>query len=243
MKETIKRIFARLFLSVLISFVLQLWLIVIGTIMIDHSDQNSVINRIGVVILWVAVGLAVILTIYFMWGFMNEGKMTPSSFFNESSKKNKEPMDEDSYLNYAYMKMCEKCGYSDEIDKLTEEERVIYVTQYLAAEVHNGGFEQFYSNSSGDFANDVIKALKTLGAERVLSICQKANAIFGESVPTDRDERNIFLTEKITTEQEEILEKCDEEFYEAYGVLSELSYRYLKEYEEKMSEATDQMPD
>ena len=232
MWERIKDFFKELLSTVLLCLFLFCWLMLIGCLMTTFSNPGSVIYVIGMIFIHAPFVLALI------WAVL--AWLSPDK---PSFEKNGRWKDEESYLWDVYEKICEKCRYGEDIDKLTEKERVIYVTQYLAAEVHNGGFDQFYSNSSGDFANEVIKALKTLGAERVLSICQKANAIFGESVPTDRHERNIFLTEKITSEQEEILEKCDEEFYEAYGELSELSYRYLKEYEEKMSEATDQMSD
>lgn len=191
------------------------------------AKPGSVMRKIFVAIMWALVVLIIINTIRLMvpekreqWSIHDVEKMT----------------DEETYLYQYYLKLCDRCGYGEEIDKLTEKERVIFVTQELAMEVNNGGFYQFYENSSGNFANEVISALETLGTERMLVICQKANAIFGDSVPEERDVRNAFLTHEVTFEQINILEECDKEFDKAYIELTELSYRYLKEYEKEKSE-------
>lgn len=210
------------------------WIILTGILLLIFTDSDSLIHKIG----YVAVIAPLLWALVFSVSLIVHNK---ESEYELDDYSEDEPWDEESYLYHAYLEMSDKCGYGEEIDILTENERVIYLTQDLAMEVNNGGFYQYYENSSGDSANEVIGALKTLKAEKMLLICQKANAIFGESVPTDRDIRNKVLTRKVTFEQMRSLEECDNEFVEAYKEFTELSYQYLKGYEEKQSVESNEL--
>jgi hypothetical protein len=46
-----------------------------------------------------------------------------------------------------------KCEYGEYLSVLSPQEKVFYITQILEMEVNNGGFDQFFFNSSGDLAN------------------------------------------------------------------------------------------
>ena len=62
--------------------------------------------------------------------------------------------------------LSEKCDYGELLEKLTEPEKTIYLCQVLEGEINNGGFGQFFYNSSGDFANETLSALKEISAMR-----------------------------------------------------------------------------
>lgn len=124
-------------------------------------------------------------------------------------------------------KVCKKCEYGDDIEKLNEHERVFYVTQILEQEVSNGGFSQFFYNSSGDFSNELVDAFKKIGALKTAKICKKALAVFNGNVPTDRDEREELLD---NLECDDALSECDDEFYEYEDDLEELNYTYIMEH-------------
>ncbi len=233
MLERIKDFFKALLCTFLVCLLLFCWLLLIGCLMTTFSDPGSVIHTIGIICIYAPLVLAVIWAVC-VWLLPDAEFGRRSPFRKPSSVKEKINNDDESYLWDVYLKICEKCKDGEETDKLTEKERIILVLLDLAEEVNNGGFEQYYSNSSGDFANEIIDALKTIGAEKTLVVCQKANAVFGEQVPKDREERNMFLAEKMTDEQREILEKCDEEFFITCSEISELGYRYLKEQEEQI---------
>ncbi|MDG1719706.1 MAG: DMP19 family protein [Bacteroidia bacterium] len=66
------------------------------------------------------------------------------------------------------------CSYGDEMDNLTEEQKLFYYNQCLEREINNGGFNQYFFNSSGDFANLTVQSLLTIGAKRTAAILQKA---------------------------------------------------------------------
>ena len=123
--------------------------------------------------------------------------------------------------------VCEKCKYGDDIEKLNEHERVFYVTQILEQEVNNGGFSQFFFNSSGDFSNELVDAFTKIGALKTVEICKKALAVFNGNVPTDRDEREELLD---SLDCDDVLSECDDEFYEYEDNLEELNYTYIIEH-------------
>ena len=67
-------------------------------------------------------------------------------------------------------------------------DQLYYLVNVLSGEVHNGGFDQFFSNSSGDRYYETVQALVELGDQAALSLLQEAkSALFGEKdVPPDR---------------------------------------------------------
>lgn len=64
----------------------------------------------------------------------------------------------------------------------------------LESEINNGGFDQFFSNSSGDRFAETIAALRTIGATHTAKIVEAACAKFpGGMPPKDRDARQELL--------------------------------------------------
>ena len=118
----------------------------------------------------------------------------------------------------------DKCQYGDDIDKLSAPERVIFVVFLLEGEVNNGGFSQFFFNSSGDYSNELVNAFTEICAVKTAEICKRAVSIYGESVPIDRAERDQFLLDH--EEVSEILDECDTAFYQYEDDLDALIYDY-----------------
>lgn len=108
---------------------------------------------------------------------------------------------------------------------LTEEEKIYWSVNILVGEVNNGGFMQFFDNSSGDYFNYVEKGLIEFDAIKTLKIVYEAKkVIFGEkSVPV-----NTALRRKVTSKSEEWdkLAKLDGMFYEEPDDLHELLENY-----------------
>ena len=98
-----------------------------------------------------------------------------------------------------------KTQYGDDMSVLSEAERIFYITQSLEMEVNNGGFSQFFYNSSGDFSNELVGAFTAIGANTTAAICQKAIDAFGRDIPVDGNERQEMLDELESDELDEIL--------------------------------------
>ncbi|WP_405396454.1 DMP19 family protein [Maribacter sp. Asnod2-G09] len=115
-------------------------------------------------------------------------------------------MEIDTYLN-------EKSKYGEEMEKLNSSQRVLLIIENLEREINNGGFDQFYWNSSGDYAMETINALKQIGANKTAEIVKKANDKFPNGiVPENRDKRGEIL-EKISEESSEYWNNLDTKFY------------------------------
>ena len=120
-----------------------------------------------------------------------------------------------------------KTQYGEVMSALSEAERIFYITQTLEMEVNNGGFSQFFYNSSGNFSNELVGAFTAIGANATAAICQKAISAFGRDIPVDRDEREEMLDELESDEFDEILEECDNAFYDYEDNLNELNYNFV----------------
>ncbi len=100
------------------------------------------------------------------------------------------------------------------LGSLTPAEQTFHLVWWFEAELNNGGFDQFFFNSTGNNAAQTIAALETIGASKCARIVQRACALFPNSMPSqDRDARQNELF-SITDDNEEAFEKLDAEFYQ-----------------------------
>jgi hypothetical protein len=60
------------------------------------------------------------------------------------------------------------------LTSLSQEERVILAVEALEREVNNGGYEQFFGNSSGAYADEVESALRAIGCPKQAGIAKRA---------------------------------------------------------------------
>lgn len=124
--------------------------------------------------------------------------------------------------------ICELCSYGDEMDKLTEQQKQFYYNQCLEREINNGGFNQYFFNSSGDFAHKTVKSLQTIGATKTADILQKAIDQFPNSrVPEDRSKRQDIL-EQIQETADVVWEDLDQMFYIYEDNLNKLNIEFVR---------------
>ena len=120
----------------------------------------------------------------------------------------------------------QKCEYGDNMSSLSDPERVFFVTQICEMEINNGGFLQFFDNSSGNFANEVVGAFQEIGAPKTAQICSTALNAFGQELPLDWEERRELLDKLMNDEIGCILSNCDDTFYQYEEDLNALNYAY-----------------
>lgn len=122
----------------------------------------------------------------------------------------------------------ELCSYGDDMDKLTEPQKQFYYNQCLEREINNGGFNQYFINSSGDFAHQTIQSLRAVGATATADILQKAIDQFPDKiVPQDRDKR-IELVEHIEETANEVWEELEQKFFEYADDLITLNLNFIE---------------
>jgi hypothetical protein len=113
-------------------------------------------------------------------------------------------------------------------DKLTLSEKNIVYIEELEREINNGGFDQYFYNSSGDYAMETINALEIIESKIFLNLLKMAvNKFPNGIVPKDRNERQKILLE-ITEDNEELWNDLDEEFYKYEEDIYKLLIEYIK---------------
>ncbi len=135
----------------------------------------------------------------------------------------------DDFVVDVFNSICEKCEYGEHIEKLNEHERIIYITQTLEQEINNGGFSQYFFNSSGDLSNELVDAFTKIGALKTAEICKKALTVFGGNVPADWEERQELLEE---LDCDDVFDKLDDAFYDYEDNLEGLNSEYIMKYRE-----------
>jgi len=121
------------------------------------------------------------------------------------------------------------CDYGDHMEKLSESQKLFYINQNLEREVNNGGFNQYFVNSSGDYAHETIGSLKAIGAIKTADILQEAIDKFPNSkVPKDRSSR-VALVEKIDPETS-IWDDIEKRFMDYQEDLNSLNLKFVEKH-------------
>jgi len=95
---------------------------------------------------------------------------------------------------------------------LSPEEQVIVAVEALEREVNNGGYHQFFGNSSGEYAGNIEAALRAIGCQQHADIAGRAVQALGIDGPLDGDAIDAALSDG-GEELHDALDPLDQEFY------------------------------
>ena len=90
---------------------------------------------------------------------------------------------------------------------LTQEESYVLAVEALEREVNNGGYSQFFSNSSSEWADTIAAALRAIGCPKTADISAKAVA---------------------SREDEKALSECDERYYANDEPIADRLFDWIK---------------
>ena len=106
----------------------------------------------------------------------------------------------------------------------------------VESEVNNGGFSQYFLNSSAESAHFVVDALRVIGARKTADICQRAiAAAFPAGLPDSEDAIRSAAAD-FSDEVLEKLEPLDQEFFAYPYNLGELLFAYVSQHPEEFGE-------
>ncbi|MCX7256823.1 MAG: DUF4375 domain-containing protein [Polaromonas sp.] len=131
----------------------------------------------------------------------------------EASKKRREEerIYEQSAERKYWVALVERVHGSPEgFQLLADAEKTYYAVSCLIGEVYNGGFDQFFSNSSGALYVYALDGLLEMGAQESASLLSRAKQIIvGEAhIPLDGAECNTELRENESSSELEALDKA-----------------------------------
>jgi hypothetical protein len=111
--------------------------------------------------------------------------------------------------------------------ELTAAEKVFVSIWELEAEVNNGGFLQYFFNSSGDNAKHCVPALEKIGALNVAALVRQAITVFENSDPPADSAIRQPQVEKFSDEQKKFLDELDQMFFKYPDNLTELLFDFV----------------
>lgn len=110
--------------------------------------------------------------------------------------------------------------------KLERTKQVVWCIHQLEAEVNNGGFHQFFSNSSGHYTKEALAALHAIEAYTTAELLDRAIKIaYPDGFPSDP--RNHETDVSDSDEVMDALTQIDEIFWGYEEDLSSLVNQYL----------------
>ncbi len=144
-----------------------------------------------------------------------------------SNDKNMSVIALDNYI-------CALCEWGESLGALSEGQKVFYFNQELEREVNNGGFEQYFFNSSGSYAHETVKSLSIIGAVATAKLLQNAIDQFPNSkVPKTTEERYELMQNLWPDFSNPAWAALDERFFAYEDNLSELNLEFVRVYREQ----------
>ena len=135
---------------------------------------------------------------------------------SDEEKENFWKEEDDIELICRLYEYIQKKSYNfQKIENLNEVEKNIMILVDLDSDVNNGGFDQFFFNTRGEYNNSLIKALTAANAPETLEICKKALDIISRGLLEDQV---LDLLE----------EECDTPYYDKSEDLTSLIAEYAR---------------
>ena len=127
--------------------------------------------------------------------------------------------------------LCEKASYGEALSQLNERETTVYLVEELQSEVMNGGFDQYFVNSSGNHWEKAITACETIGAVQTAGLLRKAVQAYGCELPADQQEREEIIESRAKDGYKEELDALDSVFYAYEENVDALIFDYCQQHQ------------
>lgn len=157
----------------------------------------------------------------------NTYKKLTSEIINNSS--------DDQLLQIVFDNLSKKfsADYKKEYETVmifSKAQQAIYIIWCLEAEVNNGGFNQYYFNSSGQFAPLTPDALQLVGAHKFSALVAMANNVYETEYSNITEYQDGTLEGFSKSYNDNPLNKFDDEFYELYKIenLQQLQIDFIR---------------
>lgn len=120
-----------------------------------------------------------------------------------------------------------KIPATDIFDNLNDYEKTFIYIDILEGEVTNGGFEQFFFNSSGAFSHEILEAYHRINADFTADIIYNAISLF-PTLPVPKDlniRRQVLLDDASITS---LWDDLDHQFAKSDENITELLIDFIK---------------
>ncbi|MEX0714971.1 MAG: DUF4375 domain-containing protein [Planctomycetaceae bacterium] len=117
--------------------------------------------------------------------------------------------------------------------ELSEPERVVLAVEAMEREVNNGGYEQFFGNSSREFTDFLVRALELIGCPKVAAISADAIAVLELPDQFDADTVERVASE-ISDDGRDKLGECDSRYCANDESIEQRLFAYIEEHQHEI---------
>ena len=115
---------------------------------------------------------------------------------------------------------------------LSDEERVICAVEALEREVNNGGYAQFFQNSSREYAPQIVSALRRIGCQNAADITARSIAALGTSDLTPEAIQTVMRL--ADADRQRKLDECDQEYFSSTESIEQRLFAFIKDNRNKI---------
>ena len=149
--------------------------------------------------------------------------------------------DED-LVYFIFKDLSNKVGsnYDDEyqiVSKFTKEQQAIYSIWAVEGEVNNGGFNQYFYNTDGIFADMALQGFQQIGAKKFSDLLSDAIILYQTEMEKISEKQDGTIEGFSESYENNPLNKLDEEFYETYDQenIYELQVKFIREHKDQFA--------
>ena len=124
-------------------------------------------------------------------------------------------------------------------EELSLPEQALIGTWELAAEVYNGGFTQYFHNSSGAHAKPMVEILRSIGADRAAAILESAIALAGPGTRWGDAPNLLAAINSMPADAKGQIEELERDLYEETDNLYLQLFRYLSKHRDQIDVPAD----
>ena len=117
--------------------------------------------------------------------------------------------------------------------ELSEPERIVLAVEAMEREVNNGGYDQFFINSS-KFTGFLVRALELIDCPKVAAISADAIALLQLPEQFDADAVERAVLELSDDSREEKLGVCDSRYYANDENIEQSLFAYIEQHQDKI---------
>jgi hypothetical protein len=106
--------------------------------------------------------------------------------------------------------------FLNQLSGVKREIGLLFAAHWCQSEVCNGGFHQFFFNSTGVLAPEAVEGFEAIGMPICASLVEEAMSFFGETYPRERERRIQALDryERQNPEEWDPFRSIDDQFFE-----------------------------
>ncbi len=124
-------------------------------------------------------------------------------------------------------------------EELSVPEQALIGTWELANEVYNGGFLQYFHNSSRDHAKPMVAILRSIDADRAADILEGAMALAGPGTRSGDEPNFLTAMSSMPADLKDRLIKLDRDLYDELDNLHLQVFRFMSKHRDQFDVPAD----